>query len=123
MKYKHIDSAIFNFGCSFTSHMNYVDEGYVIDELGRIHGEGKDIEVDWVTGRFVPAGEMTPRIKKSIDAYRRDLARHLRSQNVDPDAIVQISFRWPARQKKYMVAIDDRGNEHKMYVNEIKGWR
>jgi hypothetical protein len=123
VKYKNIESAIYNFGCSFTSLMNYVDDGYVIDELGRLHRQGADIEVDWLTGRFAPADRMTPRIQKSIDGYRRDLPRHLLSQNVDPKAIVQICFRWPARQQKYMLAVDDRGQEHKMYVNEMKGMR
>lgn len=46
MKYKHIYSAIHNFGHSFTSLMNYVDDDYVIDELDKIHAEGHDIEVD-----------------------------------------------------------------------------
>lgn len=45
MKYKHIPSAIHNFGHSFTSLMNYVDDGYVIDDLQKIHEKGLDTEV------------------------------------------------------------------------------
>jgi hypothetical protein len=123
VKYKHIASAIYNFGHSFTSAMNYVDDGYVIEELGQLHRQGTDIEVDWLTGRFAPSERATPRIQKSIERYRHDLARHLISQNVVPKAIVQLKFHWPARRRKYMLAVDDRGKEHKMYVNEMKGWR
>jgi hypothetical protein len=122
VKYKHIPSAIYNFGCSFTSLMNYVDGDYVIDELASIHKQGRDIEVDWLTGRIVPP-DLSTRAQKSIDHYRDRLSAHLRSQNVDPKAIIELKFLWPARQKKRMVAVDDRGRQHKMYVNEMKGWR
>ena len=120
VKYKHIAGAIHNFGHSFTSLMNYVDGDYVIDELAKIHAEGKDIEVDWLSGRFKPADRATPRIAKSIEYWRDTLAKHLRSHNVDPKAIVELKFQWPARHRKRMLAIDDRGKEHKMYVNESK---
>ena len=37
---------IHNFGASFTSLMNYINDGYVIDELAQIHGQ-IDLEIDW----------------------------------------------------------------------------
>lgn len=82
MKYKHIYSAIHNFGHSFTSLMNYVDDDYVIDELDKIHTEGNDIEVDWLTGQFKPVTLVTPRIQKSIGYWRDSLKKHMASQNV-----------------------------------------
>jgi hypothetical protein len=120
VKYKHIAGAIHNFGHSFTSLMNYVDDEYVMDELAKIHAQGHDIEVDWLSGSFTPAARVTPRIEKSIGYWRNGLVEHLQSHNVDPTSIVDLKFRWPARQRKYMIAVDDRGKEHKMYVNESK---
>lgn len=46
MKYKNIYSAIHNFGASFTSLMNYLRGGHVIDDLASIHGQHLDIEID-----------------------------------------------------------------------------
>ena len=120
MKYKNIYSAIHNFGHSFTSLMNYVDDDYVIDELTKIHSAGNDISVDWLTGYFEPAVMETPRIKKSIGYWRDSLDKHLLSQNVDPACLKQIQFRWPARARKFMEAVDDRGQSYKIYVNETK---
>ena len=120
MKYKHIAGAIHNFGHSFTSLMNYVDGDYVIDELAKIHAKGQDIEVDWLTGRFTPEHLSNPRIEKSIGYWRDSLSKLLQSHNVDPKAIIELKFQWPAGQRKRMVAIDDRGKQHKMYVNESK---
>jgi hypothetical protein len=68
MKYKNINSAIHNFGHSFVSFMNYIDDGFVIDDLRKIHIDGKDIEIDWMTGHFSPAELPTPRIRRSIAA-------------------------------------------------------
>jgi hypothetical protein len=120
MKYKNISSAIHNFGHSFTSLMNYVDGDYVIDELEEIHAMGNDIEVDWLTGAFSPEGMKTQRIQKSIGYWRDGLKKHMMSQNVDLNAITELKFRWPVRQRKHMFAFDDRGKEYKIYVNESK---
>lgn len=120
MKYKHIHSAIHNFGHSFTSLMNYVDDDYVMDELEKIHATGNDIEVDWLTGTFSPEGMTTQRIQKSIGYWRDGLKEHMMSQNVDLNAITELKFRWPVRQRKHMLASDDRGKEYKTYVNESK---
>jgi len=120
MKYKHIYSAIHNFGHSFTSLMNYVDDDYVIDELDKIHAEGHDIEVDWLTGQFKPATLITPRIQKSIGYWRDSLKKHMASQSVELSALSYLKFHWPARERKYMQAFDDRGKEYKIYVNETK---
>ena len=120
MKYKHIHSAIHNFGHSFTSLINYVDNDYVMDELTKIHTQGNDIEVDWLTGSFTPENLITPRIQKSIGYWRDSLEKHLASQKVDLPVLSQLKFYWPARGRKYMFALDDRGKEYKIYVNESK---
>jgi hypothetical protein len=120
MKYKNIYSAIHNFGASFTSLMNYINDGYVIDELMRIHEQQIDIEIDWLDGRFTPESMATARIEASVECWRSGLEKHLASQNVDLTAICILKFCWPARGRKFMVAVDDRGKEYKIYVNESK---
>jgi len=120
MKYKNIYSAIHNFGHSFTSLMNYVDSDYVIDELANIHRKGYDIEVDWVARKFEPETMASDRIKRSIGYWGDSLKKHMSSHNVDLDKLESLKFVWPAGQRKFMQAIDDRGKEYKIYVNEIK---
>jgi hypothetical protein len=100
--------------------MNYVDGDYVIDELSQIHSQGCDIEIDWLSRRFSPESRATLRIKKSIGYWSDTLAKHLKRQRVDIEKLSELRFRWPPGERKYMVAIDDRGAEHKVYVNETK---
>ena len=120
MKYKNINAAIHNFGHSFTSLVNYVDDDYVMDELSHIHAKGHSIEVNWATGEFQPSSFASVRITKSIACWRDSLAEHLLRHNVDLAALTALRFVWPARDRKYMAAIDDRSRSYKMYVNESK---
>jgi hypothetical protein len=120
MKYKQIPAAIHNFGHSFTGSANYVDGGYVMHDLVALHAQGQGIEIDWLTGQFSPANMTTPRLEKSIRHFCDHLPKHLASHNIDTKAIVQLRFLWPAGQRKRMVAVDDRGTEHKIYVRERK---
>lgn len=120
MKYKNIYSAIHNFGHSFTSLMNYVEEGYVFDELLAIHHSGYDIEIDWKTRKFSPEILESYRMKMSIGYWTDSLKDHLASHSVDLKIIESIKFLWPAGQRKFMLAIDDRGKQYKIYVSESK---
>lgn len=120
MKYKNISSAIHNLGASFTSLMNYIRDGYVIDDLTSIHNQQLDIEVDWLSGAFAPASMETERIRASIECYRPSLEQLFARQHVDLASITQLQFHWPAGERKYMAATDDRGKAYKIYVNESK---
>ena len=120
VKYKNIYSAIHNFGQSFLSLMNFVDGGYVIDELINIRSKGYDIAIDWLKNTFTPEKEATPRINKSMDGYFADIKRHLQSHNVDVNRIRALKLHWPAKGRKYMWAKDDREKIYKIYVSEIK---
>ncbi|UTW09008.1 hypothetical protein [Pseudomonas benzenivorans] len=118
MKYKNIKSAIHNFGHSFVSLMNYVDQDYVIDEIGKIHNQGYDIEINWLTREFSPAQLESERIKKSIGYWGDSLKKHCSSHNVNLESLSSLLLVWPASQSKYMQAIDNKGTEHKIYINE-----
>ncbi|WP_345816659.1 hypothetical protein AAGS40_27155 (plasmid) [Paraburkholderia sp. PREW-6R] len=120
MRYKNIPSAIHNFGASFTSLVNYFADGYVIDDLDLIHRQQIDIEIDWLGNIFRPMENATERILISIRSYRSDLERHLLSENVELRSLVKPEFHWPAQGRKFMAAVDDRGKDYKIYVNESK---
>lgn len=120
MKYKNISAAIHNFGHSFTSLVNYVEDGYVIDELSNIHAKGHEIQINWLNGQFQPSVLASPRITKSIEYWRASLAEHLQRHNIAPAAIAELRFVWPTPGRKYMAAVDDRGKSYKVYVNETK---
>tara|TARA_Y100001933_G_scaffold144155_2_gene142832 strand:+ start:1034 stop:1336 length:303 start_codon:yes stop_codon:yes gene_type:complete len=100
--------------------MNYVEDGYVIDELTNIHRKGHDIEVDWLIHRFKPENLASSRIKKSIGYWGASLCDHMASQRVELERIKSLHFVWPAGQRMFMLAVDDRKKEHKIYVNKLK---
>ena len=116
MKYKHIPSAIHNLGQSFCSTMNYLDNGYVIDDLERIHRAGYDIRIDWLHCRFDPADIVTPRIQRSVGRTGDRLRAQFATQNVDLEKITVLSFHWPADGSMEMRATDDRGQEFRQTI-------
>ena len=120
MKYKNIASAIHNHGHSFLSSMNYVDGAHVVDEIYRIRSLGYDIEIDWISGRWICDKAPTERIQKSISYWKAHLTKHLQSQNVEYDKLSRLILVIPASGRKYMAATDDRGRGHKIYVQETK---
>ena len=119
MKYKNIKSAIHNFGYSFISDENYVDDEYVFHELACIHSQGHDITINWLNRKFDPAHLCTDRIKKSIEYWANGLERLLNSQNVDVEVLIRLEFVWPSNDAHYMKALDDRGVEH---IKVVKYW-
>ena len=83
VKYKNIRSAIHNFGHSFMSDMNYVNDDFVRNELTKIHRKGEDIRIDWISGSFEPENLKSPRIAKSIAYWQNGIPKHFELLNVD----------------------------------------
>lgn len=120
MKYKNIPSAIHNHGHSFLSSMNYVDGVHVVDEITRIRSHGFDIEINWLSGEWVCGIKPGESILKSIEIWRRGLAKHLESHKVDLACLRVLKQVIPARGDEYMVAVDDRGREYKVIIRETR---
>jgi hypothetical protein len=120
VKYKNISAAIHNLGHSFVGLANYVDDGYVIDDLWDIVSGGNDITIDWIHRTFSPEDQITPRIRRAVELYADRLSDHLMSQDVEPACIKALQFHWPARGRRYMRAVDDRGEDYKIYVAETQ---
>lgn len=77
-KYKVLKAFAHNFSHSFVSLMNYVDDGYVIDDLRKIVRDCPDhrITVNWLPSAFA-SQKVTPRIEKSIQAYQNSIIRQV----------------------------------------------
>ncbi|WP_028024039.1 hypothetical protein [Enterovibrio calviensis] len=116
MKYKNIKSAIHNFGHSYISYENYVDGDFVLYELTSIHRKGYDISIDWLNGHFEPYQLCSERIEKSIGYWFAGLSKHLINQNVKLESLTALHFQWPAKQGPFILAVDDRGVEHKKEI-------
>ncbi len=117
MKYKNINSAIHNFGHSFFSLINYIEDSYIIDELGKIHKKGYDIKIDWLNIEFEPKQMLNSKIEKSIIYYANILENFLLKQDVLLQKITTLYFVWNSEENdKYMKATDDRGKSYKIKI-------
>ncbi len=116
MKYKHILSAIHNFGHSFLSYENYVDDDFIIYELNKINRKEYDIKIDWKTKEFQPISLISARITKSIEFWSANINEYFHSQNVEFDRLKSFQLIWNKNESPKVIAIDDRG---KLYEKEM----
>ena len=97
------------------SFTNYVDDGYVIDDLRVLVREVGKVEVQWIPETVAPAN-FTPRLVKSIKYWRNNLPDLVKSMGSDV-ALIQ-EFRTEVRLKEnHQIAVegvltDDRGREY-----------
>jgi hypothetical protein len=117
MKYRILKSVAHNFSHSFVSYMNYVDDGYVIDDLLQLarKANGERIIIHWIPDS-ASQQVLTPRVLKSI-AYRKEwLPKHIQNSGASIDVIREFRtdiFLKPNKQiavQAYLV--DDRGKEY-----------
>jgi hypothetical protein len=117
MKYKILKSIAHNFSHSFVSYMNYVDDGYVIDDLLQLarKANGERISIHWIPD-CASQKVLTPRVLKSVAHHREWLPKHVQNSGASIDAIREFRtdiFLKPNKQiavQAYLV--DDRGKEH-----------
>jgi len=113
-----------NFVHSFFSVTNYVDDGFVKDDLfeyaQNLPKGGKFLI------QFFPTEEkihdcFNDRIKKSIGYYQEDLPNHCSKHSIDLNCIklFQATLAKTPTHKLVAIAnvIDDRGKQHKEIVN------
>ena len=120
MKYKNIDSALHNFGQSFMSLMNYMDDGYVVDDVLQIvKAPPHEFSINFSTGEINPPGEHTARLLRSTKRYREDLPKHLERHRIDPEVVKEVRLVHRLTRQGYettMLASDDRGKNHSVEV-------
>ena len=122
VKYKNIDSALHNFGHSFISLMNYVDDEYVGDLLLQLAkaDPSNSVTINFSSGAVLPpTASAHSRLRKSIEYWGDWLPKHLESQNVRFDSLSEITLVFRLTNKGTVVsvdALDDRGVHHSVSV-------
>jgi hypothetical protein len=120
VKYKRIDSAIHNFGRSFMSGMNYIDDDHVMyDVAAAVRRAPHELWINFSTGEIRPEGTYSPRLLESLALYQRALADHLRKHDVDPASVADVTLHHRLTHtggESVMLARDDRGVDHRVAV-------
>ena len=95
MRYHTIRSVAHNFGQSFVSLTNYLDDDYVIGHLARAAAASRQAElrVDLLTGDAGPAALLTPAVKSSLDWYVAWLPGLLRTEGVPVHSLREAEMR------------------------------
>ena len=117
MKYKILKSVAHNFSHLFVSYMNYVDDGYVIDDLLQLARKvnGERIKINWIPDT---ASEqyLTPRVVNSVAGYKEWLPKFFENSGASVDVIREFRtdiFLKPNKGIKVEAyLVDDRGKEY-----------
>ena len=117
MGYKRIPAAIHNFAHSFVSLMNYFNNEYVIDIIGKLVPQLPDgeLRIKFPGGHIEPARDYPKPLLVSIAYYEERLSQHLLKENVPPVLVtsVTIVITNTRRGLYYRVeATDNRGKSH-----------
>ena len=97
--------------------MNYVDGGYVIDDLLQLarKANGERISIHWIPDT-ASQQSLTPRVLNSIANYKEWLPKHIQDSGANIDVIREFRtdiFLQPKKQVSVQAyLLDDRGQEH-----------
>ena len=97
--------------------MNYVDDGYVIDDLLQLVRKANEerIKINWIPDTASEQG-LTPRVLKSIASYKEWLPKHIENAGASIDVIrefrTDIFVKSNTGVKVQAYLVDDRGKEH-----------
>lgn len=122
MKYKNIYAMLHNFGHSFVSLMNYVDDQYILNVLSELarHSPGCEIDINFSNGQVSPPGEYPEVLHKSISCWTDWLPKHIASHRLELGRLSEIHVRYRLVKMGYEIIVsttDDRGKEHKVFVH------
>jgi hypothetical protein len=114
--YKNLKSFAHNFVHSFVSLTNFVDSGYIIDDL-REAARKFPVSITWLPEvRVLPnQSELSQRVLKSIAYFQSWLPQHAKHHDVNLDHVREFRldiYKLPSYQLRCdSVLIDDRGKE------------
>jgi len=117
MKYRVLKSSAHNFSHSFVSYTNYVDDGYVIDDLRQLarKANGERISIYWIPESKVQKS-LPQRVLKSIANYKAWLPKHFQNSGADLKAVREFQTDIFLKANKQIAVearlLDDRGKEH-----------
>lgn len=120
-KYKVLKAFAHNFSHSFVSLMNYVDDGYVIDDLREIV---KGLKTERLSIHWIPEVKQSDllniRILKSIAHRKEGLPRHVSASGAEIKTITEFRTDVFLKNNKQIAVVgiltDDRG---RTYIAEI----
>ena len=123
MKYKNIDSMLHNFGHSFVSLMNYIDDEYIIDILDSTLRAlpSPRLEIRFPSQLIQPAGTYSPVLLKSVHHYAEWLPEHMQNHEIAAAAIPEVVLVIVGDRRGMhcdVRAVDDRGRLHDVRVQE-----
>jgi len=121
MKFKLLSSMSHNFTHSFVSLMNYVDDGYVYEDIFKIakKREGEVVSVQWMPKIGYEVGEFNTRIVKSIKLNQDWLPKHFERHNVEEAMISEMRTDVVFKNGVFKVIAylkDSRGKEYESNV-------
>lgn len=116
MKRKTIPSALHNFGHSFLSLMNYVDDVYICDLLpDLVRSRGGRLDIHFPSGRVEPPGDLPVALVKSIGYWSKDLPKHLDHHGIPTTVLADVVLRLtltPFGVRREVRATDELGREY-----------
>jgi hypothetical protein len=121
VKYKHIPSMLHNFGHSFVSLTNYVDDEYAIDLLPALLRGVPDryLQIRFPSMRTLPDVEIGSTLRKSVAAWAEWLPEHMASHGIAAEALPEIArllFLDAHGLRCRVSATDDRGKRYDICV-------
>ena len=117
MKYRILRSVAHNFSHSFVSLMNYVDDGYVIDDLRQLarNANGERVTIHWIPDS-APSLALPARVLKRIANHKVWLPSHVANSGADIAAIREFRTDIYLKPNKGIAVeaflVDNRGKEY-----------
>jgi hypothetical protein len=102
--------------------MNYVDDQYIIDVLPELarESENHEIDINFSNGQISPKANYPEVLFKSIAYWNEWLPKHIANHGLEMKRISNINFSFRLLKINYEITVsatDDRGKEHKVFVN------
>ena len=125
MKYKPIDSVLHNFGHSFVSPTNYLDDVYICDLLDAAARDSgrSEVQINF-SGEVADLPESSaPALKKSFEFLKAWLPKLLEGQDVELARLSAIVLRYKLTSMGREILIDtldDRGTHHSVLVKHTR---
>ena len=111
-----------NFTHSFVSLMNYVNGGYVIDDLKNMarKAKGETIAIDWLSeeGDYLPF--FTDRVIESISNSKEYLPKHMAKHQVSIEMVSEMRTDIYIKNNKILVNAYLKDIHGKEYLNNVE---
>lgn len=122
MKYKLLPSMSHNFSHSFVSLMNYVDDGYVYEDVFEIakKSAGETVSIQWVPKKEYEIGVFNSRIVKSIKLNQDWLPKHFERHNVLESMVSEMRTEVVFNNGQFSVSAYLKDSRGKIYKSNVQ---